>query len=410
MRGGCALCGSTALELILSLGKQPLANALLTESELAAPEPRYPLDLLFCDTCSLVQLGEVVPPTALFDSYAYFSSQSRTMVESGRELANRLMSSFLVDGGRVMEIASNDGYLLAEYARRGAEVLGIDPATNVVEVARDRGVPTICAYFSEALASSLVTEHGLADVVHANNVIAHVPDPVDVIKGIKILLQPLGIAVLEFPWVRRLVEGVAFDTIYHEHLFYYSLSSFSQVVDRAGMRCVDVQELDLHGGSLRVTLAHGDQDVSTSVGRLLDEEQRLSMTSGRFYAGFETKVAASLEALRAETAHLTGAGGRIAGYGAAAKGTVLLNAVPEVADKIGFVVDSTPYKQGRYIPGVRVPISPPARLHEDMPTHTLILAWNFAEEIIQKEEAYRERGGIFFTPLPVPRFHASDRR
>lgn len=403
MRLECAICCFKGLVHVLSLGEQPLANNLLRPSQLWSPENVYPLDLLFCPSCSLVQLAASVPPTQLFDEYAYFSSQSATMAASAKALIERLTKNRR-RGGFVVEIASNDGYLLNHYAERGVRVLGVDPALNVVRLARERGVPTLCEYFSEQLAQSIAKEHGLADIIHANNMIAHVPDPVDVLRGIKVLLEKDGLAVIEFPWVKHMIDRVAFDTIYHEHLFYYSLTAFDKAVQSAGLICAHVEELDLHGGSLRVFLRQPEHDANPTVRRFLEHEARSGVTALTRYSDLEKKVKNSIELLEAELQRVAESGGVIAGYGAAAKATVLLNSAPRAAALVKFIVDSTPYKQGRYVPGVRIPIHEPQQLLAEMPSHTVIFAWNFADEIVRKETEYMHRGGRFLVPLPTPRY------
>lgn len=404
MMSSCRVCGSSAMVPVLSLGEQPLANHLLTAPDLSDEEDLYPLDLLYCESCTLVQLGASVPPSDLFDEYAYFSSQSQTMIRSGQTLAERLTRDPSVEDWFVVEVASNDGYLLQQYRSNGIAVLGVDPAANVVQVARERGVPTLCEYFSEDIGRRIATDYRPANIIHANNVIAHVPDPVDLLKGIGALLREDGLAVIEFPWVARLIDRTAFDTIYHEHLFYYSLTSFQNAVRAAGLYCTDVEEIDLHGGSLRVFLRRQQEEEVPNLRRVLEYERERGLTSLSGYQLLQQKVHSSIELLENEIDSIVGDGGTVAGYGAAAKATVLLNAAPRAADAVTFVVDSTPYKQGRFLPGVRIPIYPPEHLMMAMPTHTLILAWNFADEIMSKESEYIERGGRFFVPLPEPQY------
>jgi SAM-dependent methyltransferase len=389
----------------MSFGEMPLANALLREADLDRPEPRFPLELVFCETCALLQITESVDPEALFGEYAYFSSYSTTMLEHAAELVERLSRERGLDGDSLaMEIASNDGYLLQHYVQAGVPVLGIDPARNVVEVAEERGVETICAFFGEELARELAAGGRRASVLHANNVLAHVPDVNGVVAGIAEVLAPDGVAVVETPYVRDLVERVEFDTVYHEHLFYYSLTALDRLFTRNGLRIVDVERLDIHGGSLRVFAVRADsaEERRAAVGELLAEEERLGSTEARYFEDFANRVGT----LRAELVELLRSlkaeGRRLAAYGAAAKGATLLNAFGIGTDVLDFVADRSEHKQGLYMPGVRLPIVPPEQLLEAMPDEVLLLAWNFADEILEQQAEYRRRGGRFVVPIPQP--------
>jgi SAM-dependent methyltransferase len=390
---------------VLSLGEMPPSNALLTEDQLAEPEQRYPLDLAFCSSCGLAQITVSIEPTELFDEYPYFSSTSATMVAHAGAIADRLVERLgLGDSSLAVEIASNDGYLLQHYVRHGVPVLGIDPARNVIEAARERGVETRCAYFGDDLADELRASGTRANVLHANNVLAHVPDVNGVVRGIGRLLADDGIAVMETPYVRDLIERLEFDTIYHEHLYYYSLTALDRLFRRNGMRIADVERIAIHGGSLRVfaTPVGSAVQPSPAVTELLDEEGRLGIDTLAYFEGFAERVTALEAQLLSLLGTLKEQGHRLAAYGAAAKGTVLLNTLGIGTECLDFVADRSEHKQGRFMPGVHIPIVAPERLLTDMPDEVLLLAWNFAEEILDQQQEYRRRGGRFILPAPVP--------
>jgi SAM-dependent methyltransferase len=401
----CRSCGNRELEIILSLGEQPLANALRPLGDADVLQARFPLDVAFCTTCSLAQLGLSVSPSVLFEEYPYFSSYSDTVVANANELVERLVTEHALDGSDLaMEIASNDGYLLAHYQRHGVPVLGIDPAENVVEVAVARGVPTRCEFFDLALARELRDADRRASVLHANNVLAHVPDVTGVVQGIAHVLRDDGRAVIETPYVRDLVDRVEFDTIYHEHVFYYSATSLARLCAANGLEVVGVERIPIHGGSLRVfAQVPGVAVPDPSVAAILEEEAALGMDAASYYLDFAARVDALLAELRKLLAELRAQGRRIAGYGAAAKATVLLNAIGVGAETIEFVADRNPHKQGRLIPGTRIPIVPAEQLVEEGPDDTVLFAWNVADEVLAQQAEYRARGGRFVIPVPTPR-------
>jgi SAM-dependent methyltransferase len=400
----CLSCGSDQLDVVLSLGKMPLANALLTAEQLTEPEPRYPLDLAFCRSCALVQITEVVPPEELFGEYAYFSSYSSTMLAHAKAIAGRLLvERNLGPGSLAMEIASNDGYLLQNYVAAGVPVLGIEPARNIAPAAEARGVTTVCDFFGLELAEELRENGQLADVLHANNVMAHVPDLNGVMQGIARVLSPGGVAVIETPYVRDLVERLEFDTIYHEHLYYYSLTSLDRAFRRNGLIAVGVERIPIHGGSLRVFAEAGDAQPTGEVAALLAEERDLGMDRLDYFLGFAARVDDLRRKLRDLLAGLKSQGHRIAAYGAAAKGATMLNACGIGTETLDFVADRSQYKQGRFMPGVHLPVVAPERLVQDRPDEVLLLTWNFADEILEQQAAYRAQGGRFVIPVPEPR-------
>jgi SAM-dependent methyltransferase len=392
------------VEVVLSLGEQPLANALLTTEQLDEPEPRYPLELAFCPRCFLAQITFSVSPEELFVEYPYFSSYADAVTANAKELTNRVVDERGLGGNSlVVEVASNDGYLLQHYVAFGIPVLGIDPAENVVGEAAARGVPTVCAFFGEDLARELRDQGRRADVLHANNVLAHVPDVNGFISGMSRLLADDGVAIVETPYVRDLVDKLEFDTVYHEHLFYYSLTSLSALLNRHGLEVVDVERIPIHGGSLRAYAARsGAAAIAPAVDDLLGEERALGMGQIGYFEGFAARVKELCRKLVALLDQLSTDGARVAAYGAAAKGTVLLNAAGVDAERIEFVADKNPHKQGHYMPGVHVPVVDPEVITVRMPDYLLLLAWNFAEEVMKQQSDYAARGGRFIVPIPEP--------
>jgi len=398
----CRSCGSANLDLVLSLGRTPLANALLKEDELNRPEPTFPLDLVFCTACGLVQITETVPPEQLFSHYLYLTSFSDTMVSHSRELAERLTREReLGPRSLVVEVASNDGYLLQFYMRAGVPVLGIEPAENVARVAEDKGIPTLTRFFGLGLARELRSGGRRADVIHANNVLAHVADLNGFVAGIAELLADGGLAVIEVPHVKPMIERLEFDTVYHEHLCYYSLTALQPLFKRQGLEIVDVFKIPLHGGSLQVHAAvHGPPSERVRV--LLEQERATGIADSTFYRDFGDRVRRLRTELVAVLGDLKSAGHNIAAYGASAKGSTLLNYCKVGRETLDFVADRSTVKQGLYTPGTHLPIKAPSALLEERPDHVLLLTWNFADEILQQQAAYRERGGKFIIPVPAP--------
>ena len=407
----CRGCGHDVLLEVLAFGEMPLSNGLLSESQLTRDEPKIPLTVVFCPACSLVQIRETVAPDILFSAeYPYFSSVSDAWVAHCRDNALELMETRrLGPSHRVIEIASNDGYLLRNYAERGIPVLGIDPASGPAAVARRNGIPTREEFFGRDMADALSAEGIRADVIHANNVLAHVADLTGVVDGIRILLTDDGVAVIEAPYVRDLIDHCEFDTIYHEHLCYFSVTAVSKLMARRGLVLTDVRRLATHGGSLRMYVQRRGRP-SERVERLLQEEQEIGVDRADFYEDFALRVRSIQTTLKSLLESLKERGQSIAGYAVSAKGAILLNSSGIDGRLIDYVVDRSPHKQGKAMPGVHLRVYDPARLLEPpAPDYLLLLAWNFKDEIMAQQEEYRRRGGKFIVPIPVPAIVADAR-
>jgi SAM-dependent methyltransferase len=401
----CRSCSSTEGTLVLDLGLQPLANNLLRPDDLTASEPKFPLRLAVCRSCWLLQILDLVPPVKLFSEYLYFSSFSDLMLRHARSAAEKYTREFgLGSGSLVVEIASNDGYLLQNFQAQKIPCLGIEPAANIASVAREKGIETLVEFFGEGLAKSLAEQGRQADLILGNNVFAHAPETNDFVAGLRKLLKPGGRIVLEFPYAADFVEKTEFDTIYHEHVFYFSLGALVPLFARHGLDIFNVERLGIHGGSLR--LFAGIQGVharQASVAALLDEEQRKGLCSLAYYEGFAKRVRDLKTSLTNLLARLKSEGKSVAAYGASAKGSTLLNFFGLDHRTLAFVADRSTYKQGRLTPGTHIPIVPPGRLLEARPDYTLLLTWNFADEILEQQKAYRDLGGKFIVPIPEVR-------
>ena len=399
----CRSCGG-ALTTFLSLGDMPLPTALLTPEQLQEQEPRFPLDVAHCADCALVQILEDVPPKQLFvDNYLYFSSFSEDLLAHSAEHARRLIDErHLGSHSLVVEIASNDGYLLRNFRDAGVPVLGVDPAPGQARAATAIGVPTIAEFFGLELAHLIRREYRPADVIIANNVMAHIPDPNDVMAGIAHLLADDGVVTIENPYVRDLVEKCEFDTIYHEHYFYHSCTSIDRLVRRHGMYLNHVEYFpDLHGGTLRWHVGKQESASATAKDYLV-EEQIKGITALDYYANFARRVESIRDRLLELLWSLRRQGARIAAYGAAAKGSTLVNYAGIGPELVDFVVDRNTHKQGKLMPGTHIPVRAPEALLEDRPDYVLMLSWNFRDEILRQQAEYLRLGGRFIVPVPTP--------
>jgi hypothetical protein len=403
-RAVCRFC-SAPLELtVVDLGMSPLCESYLRADEIRRMEPFYPLHVFACERCFLVQLEAFVPADEIFTEYAYFSAYSTEWVEHSRQYVEMIRSRLgLGADDLVVELASNDGYLLQHFIGTGVPILGIDPAANVAEAAEERGVPTLVSFFGRETARSLVDEGKSASLVIGNNVLAQVPDLNDFVAGVQILLRPDGTATFEFPHLLRLLDGLQYDTIYHEHFSYFSLAATSQIFEAHGLEVYDVEEIWTHGGSLRVYAQHsgGPHGRGAAVEKLLAREEAGGLRSAERYARFADDVKESKRALLDLLIRLRREGKRVAGYGAPGKGNTLLNYCGIRTDLIDYTVDRNPYKHGRYTPGTHIPIFPPERIAETRPDYVVVLPWNLVDEISRQLEYIRDWGGQLIVPIPI---------
>ncbi len=403
----CRSCGAPLEHTFLDLGRAPLANAFLTAADLAQPEVSYPLHVRTCARCLLVQLPQVATPEKIFGHYVYFSSYSESWLQHAEAFARSAVARHRLDSGSlVMEVGSNDGYLLQYFVAAGIPVIGVEPAANVARVAEVKGVRTVNRFFGRQAAIEITEQHGRADLLVGNNVLAHVPDLNDFVAGLAAALKPAGVLAVEFPHLLRLMLENQFDTIYHEHFCYFSLHAVEQVFRRHGLQVFAVDELATHGGSLRVHAspsADGTHPEEASVQRVRDLERAHGLDRVETYAGFASgplEVRQRLpEMLRDERRK----GGAVVAYGAAAKGNTLLAYCGIGSDLVDYVVDRNPHKQGLYLPGSRIPVFGPEKLRETRPSLVLVLPWNLLDEILGQLAYVREWGGRFLVPIPRPR-------
>jgi SAM-dependent methyltransferase len=400
----CRFCDAPLSRTFVDLGVSPLANSYLEPADLGRPETFYPLQAYLCEGCFLVQLPEAAAPEEIFTDYAYFSSVSTSWVEHARRYAEAVIGRFgLGPESLVVEIASNDGYLLRHFKERGVPVLGVEPAANVARAAAEAGIPTRTEFFTLELARALAAEGARADLLVGNNVLAHVPALNDFVAGIATALAASGVATFEFPHLLRLLEEHQFDTIYHEHFSYFSFHTALEVFAAHGLALFDVEELPTHGGSLRVYARHAEdglKETSDRVADLLARERAAGLLDPTTYDAFEERVRATKRGLLRFLLDAADEGRRVAGYGAPAKGNTLLNYCGVGPDLLPYTVDRSPHKQGRYLPGTRIPIAGPERLREERPDYVLILPWNLREEIVEQMADVRSWGGRFVVAIP----------
>ncbi|MGZ5346803.1 MAG: methyltransferase domain-containing protein [Solirubrobacterales bacterium] len=401
---GCRFCSAPLRHTFVDLGMSPLCESYVPPERLRAMEPFYPLHVRVCEQCLLVQLEEFVAPEEIFTEYAYFSSYSDSWVAHARDYVESVVERFaLGPDSQVVELASNDGYLLQHLVELGIPALGVEPAANVAEAARERGIETVVEFFGRELASRLVARGRQADLLVANNVFAHVPDLNDFTGAMKQVLAPQGVITIEFPHLARLIEENQFDTIYHEHFSYFSFQTVERIFAGHGIVLFDVEEIPTHGGSLRIYGRHSDdgsKTVTDAVGRLKEREAEYGLGHLDRYASFAEKVKETKRKLLEFLIQAKREGKRIAGYGAPGKGNTLLNYCGIRTDFLDFTVDRNPYKQGKFLPGTHIPIYPPEKIKEERPDYVLILPWNFKDEIILQLDFIRDWGGKFVVPIP----------
>jgi SAM-dependent methyltransferase len=400
----CRFCRHSLVHTFVDLGMSPLCESFLSADQLNQMEPFYPLHVYVCENCFLVQLQEYVSPENIFTEYAYFSSYSDSWLQHAKAYTDLIAERFNIGPqSRVVELASNDGYLLQYFVKKGIPVLGVEPAANVAQAAMKKGIPTVVRFFGEKTAQDLAAERGKADLLLGNNVLAHVPDLNDFVAGMKILLKPEGLITMEFPHLLRLMEENQFDTIYHEHFSYFSLATVEKVFAAHGLTLFDVEELPTHGGSLRIYARHtekADKPVTRRVIDLKAREEAAGFMRLKTYPCFAKKVEATKRNLLNFMTKAKREGKSIAGYGAPGKGNTLLNYCGIRTDFIDYTVDRNPYKHGKYTPGTHIPIYDPDKISETRPDYIFILPWNLRNEIVEQLAYAREWGAQFVVPIP----------
>jgi SAM-dependent methyltransferase len=400
----CRFCGASLRWTFIDLGMSPLCETYPTAADFNRGETYYPLHVYVCEHCLLVQLEAYESREKIFSDYPYFSSYSDSWLEHADNYCGNMTERLRLNRqSLVVEVASNDGYLLQYFVQRGVPVLGIEPAANVAKVAVEKGVPTLVQFFGAHLAKQLAEEGHCADLVLGNNVLAQIPDLNDFVEGLKILLKPQGVLTLEFPHLLRLIEHTEFDTIYHEHFSYFSLLTATRIIEAHGLKVFDVEELTTHGGSLRVFACRAEnrtREITARVQRLMGEEGRAGLHATRGYEGFALQVRKSKFELVEFLIKVAREGKSVAGYGAPGKSATLLHYCGITKDLIPYTVDRSSHKQGRFLPGTHIPIYHPNRIRETKPDYLLILPWNLKDEIMDQLQFIREWGGRFVVPIP----------
>ena len=400
----CRFCSSSLKHTLVDLGMSPLCESYLTADQLNQMEAFYPLHVYVCAECFLVQLEEYVSPNDIFSEYAYFSSFSDSWLQHSKNYTDLMVERFGINPKSfVVELASNDGYLLQYFVQKGISVLGVEPAANVAKSAIEKGVPTLIKFFGEKLAREMVNEGKGADLIIGNNVLAQVPDLNDFVKGMKILLKPGGVITMEFPHLMRLIEENQFDTIYHEHFSYFSFIAVEKIFSYHGLNLFDVEKLTTHGGSLRIYASHRDDNtnpVGERVTNLKKREVAGGLTSLNYYFSFGEKVKETKRKLLEFLIKVKREGKSVCGYGAPGKGNTLLNYCGIRTDFLEYTVDRNPYKHGKFTPGTHIPIFPPDKIQETRPDYLFILPWNFKDEIMKQMSYIRDWGGQFIVPIP----------
>jgi hypothetical protein len=400
----CRFCEAPLQHTFVDLGMSPLCESYLTDEQLSQMEPFYPLHVYICEKCFLAQLEEYVSPAAIFAEYAYFSSYADSWLRHAKNYTDLMVERFGInEQSFVVELASNDGYLLQYFAEKAIPVLGVEPAANIAKVAIEKGIPTIVEFFGEKIAEDLVSKGKQADLVLGNNVLAQVPGLNDFVRGMKVLLKPQGIITMEFPHLVRLMEENQFDTIYHEHFSYFSFIAVQKIFDAHRLTIFDVEELPTHGGSLRIYARHsadGTRPVGERVKELERREEAKGLTQMGTYSAFPEQVKETKRKLLEFLIRAKRGGKTVCGYGAPGKGNTLLNYCGIRTDFLDYTVDRNPYKHGKFTPGTHIPIFSPDRIRETRPDYLFILPWNFKDEIIQQMSYVREWGGQFIVPIP----------
>jgi len=407
MNGNCRHCGGLLEHSFCDLGMSPPSNAYLTQAQLQQMEKFYPLHAYVCGTCFLVQLQEFESPEQIFSDYAYFSSYSQTWLDHAKAYTEHMIDRFgFGKASQVVEIASNDGYLLQYFKQKGVPVLGVEPAVNVAAVAQKAGIPTLTKFFGTKTAAELKADGKQADLLLGNNVLAHVPDLNDFVQGLKIALKPGGVITMEFPHLLQLMRENQFDTIYHEHFSYFSLLTVDRVFAHHGLRLFDVEQIPTHGGSLRIFAAHAEDAAQPSSGRVAQlsaAEVAAGLADLKAYCDFSEQVKKTKRLLLEFLIEARQAGKTVVGYGAPAKGNTLLNYCGIRGDFLDYTVDLSPHKQGKFLPGTHIPVFHPDKVRETRPDYLLILPWNLKDEIIGQMAHIREWGGRFVLPIPEVR-------